>query len=200
VTTRAGLEVLDVTTLAAPKPVPGAVVPLADARKLYIARTYAYVAAKGEGLAIVDVREPRRPRLVQRFIGGAGKLALGDVEDVVVASTNASLFAYVADGRAGMKIVQLISPASQPNFYGFSPKPVPEVIAWAKTKQPALAVAKGLDRDRAADETGNQIAVLGRLGARPFNRAEMERFFIGEGGRIYTVSDTVNMADWSPRR
>ncbi|KPF62281.1 hypothetical protein IP88_15200 [alpha proteobacterium AAP81b] len=197
VTTARGLEVLDVTQLARPIAVPGALVPIADARKLYIARTYAYVAAKAQGLVIVDVRQPRAPRLAQAFTA-AGKLS--DTEDVIVASTNASLFAYVADGRAGMKVLQLTSPASQPNFYGFSPKPVPELIAWARTRQPALAIAKGLDRDRAVDETGHQIAVLGRLGSRPFTRPEMERFFIGEGGRVYTVSDTVNMADWSPRR
>ena len=48
---------------------------------------------------------------------------MNDAEDVVVASTNASLFAYVADGRNGMKVLQLTSPESQPNFYGFSPAP-----------------------------------------------------------------------------
>ena len=31
----------------------------------------------------------------------------------------------------------------------------------------ALALSKGLDRDRAVDETGGQIAVFGRLGSRP---------------------------------
>ena len=56
---------------------------------------------------------------------------------------------------------------------------MPELIAWARTPSPgAGAVAKGLDRDRAVDETGGQIAVFGRLGSRPFNRAEMERLFL----------------------
>jgi len=197
VTTKNGLEVLDVTRLDRPLPVPGAVVPIADARKLYIARTYAYVAAKAEGLVIVDVKQPQAPSLYQRFTAGG---ALADAEDVIIGATNASLFAYVADGARGVKVLQLISPAGQPNFYGFSPPPKPELIAWARTKQPALAVAKGLDRDRAVDETGHQIAILGRLGARPFNRPEMEKFFLGENGQVYTVSDTVNMADWSPRR
>jgi hypothetical protein len=48
---------------------------------------------------------------------------------VIVASTNASAFAYVADGKRRFKVLQLTSPASQPNFYGFNPSPVPQLIA-----------------------------------------------------------------------
>jgi hypothetical protein len=55
---------------------------------------------------------------------------------------------------------------------------VPELIAFAKTPSPALALSKGLDRDRAVDETGQQIAVFGRLGSRPFTRSEMEALFL----------------------
>uniref|UniRef100_UPI003F70819C hypothetical protein n=1 Tax=Polymorphobacter sp. TaxID=1909290 RepID=UPI003F70819C len=102
VTTARGLELLDVTDLARPVHLPAATVPIADARKLYVARTYAYVAAKSEGLVIVDVKAPRRPSVYMRYTAD-GKLT--DAEDVVVASTNASLFAYVADGRAGMKVL-----------------------------------------------------------------------------------------------
>jgi len=115
---------------------------------------------------------------------------------VTVASTNASLFAYVADGRNGMKVLQLFSPESNPNFYGFSPRPVPQLIAWARTPTRAFSVAKGLDRDRAVDETGGQIAVFGRLGSRPFNRSEMERLFLNSRGLPYTVDDTGSMDDW----
>ena len=61
-------------------------------------------------------------------------------------------------------------------------------------------MSKGLDRDRAVDESGGQVAVLGRLGSRPFNRAEMEKMFIGENGKVWMVDDTPRMADWSPRR
>jgi hypothetical protein len=115
---------------------------------------------------------------------------------VVVASTNASLFAYVADGQAGVKVLQLTSPDSQPNFYGFSPAPVPELIAWARTPSPALTMSKGLDRDRAVDETGGQIAVFGRLGSRPFNRSEMEKLFLTSKGVPWKVSDTPDMNRW----
>ena len=151
-----------------PVPVPGATVPLADARRVYVARTYAYVAAKKDGLVIVDVKQPGAAEALSDASTFDGQL--NDAEDVIVGSTNASLFAYVADGRNGLKVIQLTSPASQPNFYGFSPAPKPELIAWAQTPSPALALSKGLDRDRAVDETGHQIAVFGRLGSRPFTR------------------------------
>jgi hypothetical protein len=95
-----------------------------------------------------------------------------------------------------MKVLQLTSPDSQRNFYGFSPAPVPELIAWAKTPSPAIALSKGLDRDRAVDETGGQMAVFGRLGSRPFTRAEMERLFMTRSGVPWKVSDEVNMSRW----
>ena len=62
---REGLKVLDVTNLAQPKPVARCIVPLADARNIYVARTYAYVAAGKQGMAIVDVEQPEQPRLDQ---------------------------------------------------------------------------------------------------------------------------------------
>ncbi|MFL6843351.1 MAG: hypothetical protein ACJ8ER_00535 [Allosphingosinicella sp.] len=193
VTDADGLEVLDVTKMDSPRLIPSATIPLDDARKVYVARTYAYVAARQDGLVIVDVANPEAPRVYRKetFEG-----RMNDVEDVVVASTNASLFAYVADGQNGMKVIQLTSPESQPNFYGFSPAPKPELIAWAKTPHPALALSKGLDRDRAVDETGGQIAVFGRLGSRPFTRAEMERLFLNRRGLPWKVSDTGGMEDW----
>jgi hypothetical protein len=197
VTDARGLELLDVTRLDKPVLVEGATVPLADARRVYVARTYAYVAAKGEGLVIVDVKRPDHPSIYQK-VTFDGKLS--DAEDVIVGSTNASLFAYVADGRNGMKVIQLTSPASQPNFYGFSPPPKPELIAWARTPSPALAMSKGLDRDRAVDETGHQIAIFGRLGSRPFTREEMEGFFLDWNGKLYTVSDTAPADSWTPAK
>jgi hypothetical protein len=193
VTDADGVKLFDVTSLRNPVAVPEATVPLADARRLYVARTYAYVAAKAEGLVILNVTNPRAPKVHQKVtLGGA----LNDAEDVIVATTNASLFAYVADGRNGMKVLQLTSPDSQRNFYGFSPAPVPELIAWAKTPSPAIALSKGLDRDRAVDETGGQMAVFGRLGSRPFTRPEMERLFMTRSGVPWKVSDEVDMKRW----
>ncbi|WP_301750244.1 LVIVD repeat-containing protein [uncultured Erythrobacter sp.] len=193
VTDADGVKLFDITSLRAPVAVPEGTVPLANARRMYIARTYAYVAAKGEGLVILDVTNPRSPRIFQKVtLDGT----LNDAEDVIVGTTNASLFAYVADGRNGMKVLQLTSPDSQRNFYGFSPAPVPELIAWAKTPSPAIALSKGLDRDRAVDETGGQMAVFGRLGSRPFTRPEMERLFMTRSGVPWKVSDDVDMRRW----
>ena len=105
--------------------------------------------------------------------------------------TNASLFAYVADGRNGLRILQLTSPETMPTYAGFSPRPEPQLIASFKTRGEALAVSKPLDRDRAMDESGNQIAVFGRRGARPFNFDEIQRMLrTGEGkGDYFTVTD-----------
>jgi len=81
-----------------------------------------------------------------------------------------------------------LSPEDSPNSYGFSPRPTPKLIATYRTAGPALAVSKGIDRDRAVDESGNQIAVFGRRGARPFNRQEAARLFMHDGVP-YTVPD-----------
>jgi hypothetical protein len=193
VTDKDGVKLFDVTKLGDPIAVPSGTVPLANAQRLYVARTYAYVAAKQDGLVILNVTKPETPTIYEQVtLDGA----MNDVEDVMVASTNASLFAYVADGRNGLKVLQMTSPSSQPNFYGFSPAPKPELIAWVQTPSRALSISKGLDRDRAVDETGNQIAVFGRVGSRPFNRSEMERLFLNESGSPYLVSDAVDMQYW----
>jgi len=197
VTDREGLKLFDVSNLRNPIAVPSGTVPLADARRIYLARTYAYVAAKQEGLAIIDITRPMAPVIYQKVTFDG---QMNDAEDVIVGTTNASLFAYVADGRNGLKVIQLTSPDSQPNFYGFSPAPKPELIAWAKTPSPALALSKGLDRDRGVDETGGQMAVFGRLGSRPFNRAEMESLFMTRRGVPFKVSDEVDMSAWLPKR
>lgn len=194
VTDAEGVKLFDVTDLARPVPVPSGTVPLADARKLYVARTFLYVAAKADGLTIVDVTRPTAPAVTVRETFGGTMI---DARDVIVASTNASLFAYVADGRQGIKVIQLTSP-DHPGLYGFSPQPRPELIAWARTPSPALALSKGLDRDRGVDETGGQMAVFGRLGSRPFTRPEMEKLFLNSKGLVYKVTDEVDQGGWRP--
>ena len=183
---RDGLKVLDVTNLAQPKIVPGAMVPFEDARNVYVARTYAYVSAGKQGLAIVDVEKPESPQLDQVFTANG---QLNDVNDVKIGMVAASAFAFVADGRNGMRVLQILSPWDDPaHFSGFNPRPTPKLIATARTKGPALAISKGIDRDRAVDESGNQLAVFGRRGARPLNREETERLYL-RNGDIYKVSD-----------
>jgi hypothetical protein len=179
-----GLKVLDVTSLAHPRIVPGASVPLEDARNIYVARTYAYVAGGKQGLVIVDVERPEHPRLDQTF-NAAGDI--NDTRDVKLGMTSASAFAYLADGKNGLRIVQLFAPNDTPNYLGFSPRPTPKLIATYHTKGPALAVSKGIDRDRAVDEDGNQLTVFNRRGSRPFNRPEAERLYL-RNGELYTVT------------
>jgi len=182
---RDGLKVLNVTSLDHPRVVPNAVVRMEDARNVYVARTYAYVAGGKQGLAIVDVEKPEQPKLDQIF-SGDGKL--NDVRDVKIGMVDASAFAFVADGRNGLRVLQLLSPEDSPNAYGFSPRPTPKLIATYHTEGPALTISKGVDRDRAVDESGNQIAVFGRRGARPFNRTEAEQLYL-RGGMPYSVTN-----------
>jgi hypothetical protein len=186
VTDANGLEVLDVTHPEQPRLVPNDVVALKDARRVYVARTYAYVAAGSDGLVIVNAERPEALREYQRFDAGG---QLKDARDVVVASTNASLYAYVADGSGGLKVLQLTSPESQPKFYGFSPEPKPQLIASFATERPAMSVSKGLDRDRAVDESGNEIAVFGRRGSRPLSPDEMKALYLDAGGNPWFVPD-----------
>ncbi|MDQ2854687.1 MAG: hypothetical protein M3R68_00040, partial [Acidobacteriota bacterium] len=76
-------------------------------------------------------------------------------------------------------------------YAGFSPRPQPVLIATLKTKGDALAISKPLDRDRAVDESGNQLSVFGRRGARPFNLQEMLRMLRTDdgNGEFFRVSD-----------
>ena len=178
------MRVVDITIPERAKLVEGAFIPLKDAHRVYIARTFAYVAAGPEGLVIVDIENPEKPKVYQKFTADG---SLNDAHDVVVATTNASLIGYVADGRNGLKVLQLTSPEIQPKFYGFTPDPKPQVIAQRKTQSPALALSRGLERDRGVDETGGQIAVFGRVGSRPFNLEEQRKLYLKPDGTPWTV-------------
>jgi hypothetical protein len=184
VTDQEGLKVFDLTHLDQPRRI-GKTLPLTNARNIYVARTYAYISAGASGIHIVDVETPANPVLLQTFNAGG---ALNDVNDIKIGMVSSSQFAFVADGKNGMRILQLFSPKSTHEFYGFSPKPVPQLIATWKTSTPALAISKGVDRDRAVDESGNQLSVFGRRGARPLNATEMQRMYL-RAGELYTVTD-----------
>jgi hypothetical protein len=126
---------------------------------------------------------------------------LNDTRAVQVGSVNASQFALVADGRNGLRVVQLISPDTVPGAQGFSPRPNPKLIATYPSHGEAIAVSRGLERDRVVDETGGQTVVFGRRGSRPFHLDEMERFYLhsdlGESkdgrhwGSLYYVEDVL---------
>ena len=113
---------------------------------------------------------------------------IADRRDGTDGMTRARAFADLTDGRNGVRVVQLFSPGTDPRSRGFSPRPTPELIATYDTHGPAVAVSKGLDRDRAVDESGHQTAVFGRIGARPFTLEEQQRFYLSNG-EVYRVSD-----------
>ena len=185
VTDDEGFKVLDITRPAAPRLIPEATVPLKHAQRFYVARTYAYVANGAEGLAFINIENPERPRLEQMYNAGG---ALTDTRAVQIGSVSASMFALVADGRNGLRVLQMISPENVPGHMGFSPRPNPKLIATYRTKGHAVAVSRGLDRDRVVDETGNQTVVFGRRGSRPFTLDEMHKLY-WRSNSIYAVED-----------
>jgi hypothetical protein len=185
VTDADGLKVVDITNPRSPRAVSGAAVPIAQANGIYVARTYAYVAAGSQGLAIVDIERPEHPQLDQTFNAG-GKI--NDARDVKLGMTNVSLFAYVADGKNGLQVVELSAPDSVPGNLGFSPKPNPRLVGHYAGAGGAVGISEGYRRDRAVDESGNQIAVFGRRGARPFNLEEQQKMFL-KSGQLWTVTN-----------
>ena len=191
-----GLKIVDLTEPTRPIPIPRATVRLNRAGRLYVARTYAYVANGPQGLAIIDVENPERPFIDQMF---DARGALNDTRAVQIGSVSASQFALVADGKNGLRVIQLISPDTVPGAQGFSPRPNPRLIATYHTKGEAICVSRGLERDRVVDETGGQTVVFGRRGSRPFHLDEMERFYrrstpvggknVAGKGELYRVED-----------
>ncbi len=179
-----GVKVLDITDMA--KPVAKAVLRLPEAHSIYLARTHAYVAAKSKGLVILDMTKAEEPKVDQIFNAGGH---MNDVHDVKLGITYNSLIAYVADGKNGMRVVQLTSPET-PGFEGFSPRPTPRLIATYRLPHGGeiISVARGLDRDRAVDESGNQVGVFGRVGARPLNGEEQRKMYL-RNGLPWFVSD-----------
>jgi hypothetical protein len=179
-----GIKVLDITNLAHPRPV--SKLHLHEAHSIYLARTYAYVAGGHEGLIILDIENPEKPKIDQEYNAGG---CINDLHDVKLGITYVSEFAYLADGKNGLRVVQLTSPDT-PGNNGFSPRPTPCLIATYKLPDNghALAISKAVDRDRAVDESGNQIAVFGRVGARPLNKCEQEKLYL-RFGHLWKVSD-----------
>ena len=180
-----GVKVFDTTELATPIYVHS--VPLAEAKSIYLGRTFAYVAGGHEGLVILDITNPQQTFVDQVYNANG---AINDAHDVKLGITNVSQFAYVADGKNGLRVVQLTSPES-PGNDGFSPRPTPCLVATRKLPKEghALCISRGVDRDRAVDESGNQLAVFGRIGARPLNKQESSKMTRRSDGSVYQVSD-----------
>jgi hypothetical protein len=178
-----GIKVLDITEPAHPRKL-GAL-ELHDAKSIYLARTYAYVAAGKNGLVIVDIEKPLHPKIDQIYTAEG---LINDLHDVKLGITYVSEFAYLADGKNGLRVVQLTSPET-PGNSGFSPRPTPHLIAtYPIPDGEALAVGRALDRDRAVDESGNQIGVFGRVGARALSLEEQRRLYY-RNGAVWRVTD-----------
>ena len=192
VTDADGVKVFNLADPLAPQLI--ATVPLAHAEGLYAARTYLYVADGANGLAIVDIKNPAQPKLHSHFTADG---ALNDVRAVQIGAVNASMYALVADGKNGLRVIQMISPENQPNYMGFTPEPKPKLIATYPTSGPAVAVSRGLDRDRVVDETGGQTVVFGRRGSRPFHEEEWDKFLKHGDGTPYRVEDVQTQPDGS---
>ena len=137
------MKVLNITRPDVPVAVQSTKLAIADARNIYLARTYAYVAAGKQGIAIVNVEQPENPTLDQ-FFNAEGKL--NDTNDVKIGMVSSSLFAFVADGKNGMQVFQLFSPQATPKFGGFSPQPVPKLIASYPTHGRPLAISRHRSR------------------------------------------------------
>ncbi|QDT36412.1 hypothetical protein [Stratiformator vulcanicus] len=181
-----GLKVFDTTFIDDPKPVASLALP--HAHSVYVARNYAYAACGKHGLYIIDVTNPERPFVDQVYTAGG---SINDLHDVKLGITYSSEFAYLADGKNGMRIVQLTSP-NTPGNGGFYVRPTPQLVATYPIPEGghAYAIGEALDRDRAVDESGNQIAVFGRVGARPLNLAEQRKLYLGpDGWNVYRVID-----------
>ena len=179
-----GLKVLDMTDADEPHVV--SEMKIKGLHSLYLARTYAYVAAGSRGLLILDITRPDKPKLDQVFNAGG---CINDLHDVKLGITYTTEFAYLADGKNGLRVVQLTGPDT-PGNDGFSPRPTPRLVATYKLPKGghALSISRGLDRDRAVDEAGNQIAVFGRIGARPLNAEEQQRMYKRDG-KLWDVSN-----------
>ena len=187
-----GLKVISLENPKAPKLVSRATVPLKHAHKLYVARTYVYVANGPEGIAIVNIEKPAQPRL-ERMYNADG--ALNDTHALQLGSIAASMYALVADGKNGLRVIQMISPDTVEGAAGFSPAPAPRLIATYPTPTPMLAVSRGLDRDRVVDETGKQTVVFGRRGSKPLTLEEMSRFLKHANGSFFRVEDVTGSGD-----
>jgi hypothetical protein len=179
-----GIKILDITNPEQPRPV--SALPLTEAYKIYPARTYAYVAAGHQGLVILDIEKPEKPVIDQVYNANG---LIDDCRDVKLGITYTSQFAYLADGHNGLRVVQLTS-TETPGYQGFSPRPTPVLVASRKMPKSghALAIAEGIDRDRAVDESGNQIAVFGRVGARPLSLLDQRRMYL-HNDLLWQVSD-----------
>ncbi|MEE9393584.1 MAG: hypothetical protein V3W41_13870 [Planctomycetota bacterium] len=181
-----GLKVVDITAPQQMKLLSAATLKIPQARDIYVARTWGYVSSGTKGLVIVNLENPTKPTVDQVWNANG---QINDLWQVKVGMTNDSVYAYLADGHNGLRVASLVTPKDGGrSAYGFAPRPKPRLVSQFKTKGRAFAISKGLDRDRAVDESGNQMTAFGRIGGRPMNLKEMRRLYM-KNGKIWKVSN-----------
>ena len=161
----------------------------ADAHGIYVARTYAYVAAGSQGPRHRRRRAPRaaehRPDVQRRRRDErrSRRQARDDQRERVRLRRRRQERPARAAADLGQRDARRVrlQPAADA---------AADRDATTRTS-PALAISKGLDRDRAVDESGNQVAVFGRRGGRPFNLEEMQRMYPAQTATCGTVLRTV---------
>jgi hypothetical protein len=66
---------------------------------------------------------------------------------------------------------------------------MPELIASFPMKGKALGLSRGLERDRAVDETGGQVALFNRIGSGPLSESDMRGLYLNKKGEPWFVED-----------
>ena len=144
-------------------------------------------------------RTPRR-RSIDQVYNADG--CINDLHDVKLGITYVSEFAYLADGKNGLRVVQLTSPET-PGNDGFSPRPTPRLIATYKIPKggDALAVAEGArPRPGRGRDAATRSRVFGRVGARPLNVEEQRRMYLHPLRGLWRVFDgAARLLDRRPR-
>ena len=87
-------------------------------------------AAGARGIAIFDIENPEQAK-VDQIYDAEGRI--NDAHDIKLGATYPSQFGYVADGKNGLRVLQLTTPET-PGSAGFSPRPVPMLVSNYKMK------------------------------------------------------------------
>lgn len=158
------LHVLDTTNPAEPHVIGH--LPLEDAHSVYLARTYAYVAAGHHGLVIVDITKPTEPFIDQVYNANG---CIKDLHDVKLGITYTSEFPCLPERWTHGLHVVLASPDTHGNA-GFSPRPTPQLVATYKLPKgghalpasPKGLIATGLLTNRATKSPSLAASAPGR--------------------------------------
>jgi len=147
---------------------------------------------------IVDIEQPEHPFIDQVYTAGG---QINDARALKVGMTNASLFAYVADGKNGLRSSSSCHPRrpATPASAAAATGPADHgLIATYQTRGPAVALSKG----SIATARSTRAATSGRLrrrGARPLTLAEQQRLYL-RNGALYAVPELMNARRAEPFR